>query len=370
MSAILNLTTGIVFLKSWSGTMSGSNTLDTTAGNSFRIQMVPPASPSLATNQSGTDLAAGDYKITVVGVDPLGGLTTAPASVTQTVGAGGAGRIIVTYVRPVGASSVRVYTSTMGGATPDRYFTSTSATTYNLDTLTGATVAALPTANTAYAVEIGTTTANWLSLPIYLPDGTAAAPALAFASQISTGVYKPVADTIVLTAAGNVVFAGTYIGIRFGSAQQLQWSADSSQLNSADTLIGRGGAAATVQLGANAAGVTDQMFKGPDRITSDGVGGNLTIAGGRNRGASVGGSVLTSTSPVAGAGVTGTLAVRTIVDSTGAFTVGSTALTGAGALYAGSFYVGTTAGVSASVTTAGLAGKTLTFVNGICTGFA
>jgi len=50
------------------------------------------------------------------------------------------------------------------------------------------------------------------------------------------------------------------------------------------------------------------MIKGPDRITSDGVGGNLAIAGGRNRGASAGGSIIFQTSPAAAPGVAGTLA--------------------------------------------------------------
>lgn len=89
-------------------------------------------------------------------------------------------------------------------------------------------------------------------------------------------------------------------------------------------------AAATLQIGSDAAGVTNQMFKGPDRITSDGVGGNLTIAGGRNRGASAGGSIIFQTSPAAGAGVTGTLATALAIDSTGAFTtVGKIATLGA-----------------------------------------
>lgn len=74
--------------------------------------------------------------------------------------------------------------------------------------------------------------------------------------------------------------------------------------------------AAVLQMGVDAAGVTNQMLKGPDRITSDGVGGNLTIAGGRNRGAFAGGSINWQTSPAAGAGVTGTLATRWSIDST------------------------------------------------------
>lgn len=76
-------------------------------------------------------------------------------------------------------------------------------------------------------------------------------------------------------------------------------------------------AAATWQLGKNAAGVTNQLLKGPDRITSDGVGGNLTIAGGKNRGANAGGSVIFQTSPSAGAGVTGTLTTRMSISGGG-----------------------------------------------------
>jgi len=93
---------------------------------------------------------------------------------------------------------------------------------------------------------------------------------------------------------------------------------------SPDTFLYRGGAAATVQLGADAAGVTNQTIKACDRITSDGVGANLTIAGGRNRGASAGGSVIVQTSPAAGAGVTGTLATRLTVDSNGNLALGAT----------------------------------------------
>ncbi len=84
---------------------------------------------------------------------------------------------------------------------------------------------------------------------------------------------------------------------------------------STDLILGREDAA-IFQLGSDAAGITNQTLKGPDRITSDGVGGNLTIAGGRNRGASVGGSIIFQTSPAAGAEVTGTLATALTIDST------------------------------------------------------
>jgi len=75
--------------------------------------------------------------------------------------------------------------------------------------------------------------------------------------------------------------------------------------------------ATIMQFGNDAAGTTNYVMKGPDRITSDGVGGNVTIAGGRNRGASAGGSLIFQTSPAAGAGVAGTLADRMTINGAG-----------------------------------------------------
>ena len=86
-------------------------------------------------------------------------------------------------------------------------------------------------------------------------------------------------------------------------------------LGGADLFLTRE-SAAVLQMGVDAAGVTDQMFKGPDRITSDGPGGAVYFAGGRNRGASAGGSLIFQTSLAAGAGVTGTLATALTIDST------------------------------------------------------
>jgi hypothetical protein len=68
--------------------------------------------------------------------------------------------------------------------------------------------------------------------------------------------------------------------------------------------------AATLQLGLDAAGVTNQMIKGPDRITTDGPGASITVAGGLNRGASAAGSVIFSTAAPAAAGVAGVLSPR------------------------------------------------------------
>ena len=114
------------------------------------------ANPTLGTNQSGTDLAAGNYKVAIVGVGANGAVGLPSSAITQAVGAGGAGRIVVTYVLPTGASKARVYVTTLAGATPDRYFEAT-ASPYMLNTLTGATVGALPIAATTTGQTLGAT---------------------------------------------------------------------------------------------------------------------------------------------------------------------------------------------------------------------
>ena len=170
----------------------------------------------------------------------------------------------------------------------------------------------------------GTTTHTGVVL---LPDGTVAAPAMAFASNPTTGFYLYGSNVGGLAANGLVVAKFAYtdpIGFAILNGLPLSFAAAGTP----DTFVVRGGAAATLQLGQNAAGVIDQMFKGPDRITSDGVGGALYLAGGRNRGASAGGSVIIQTAPVAGAGVPGTLATRLTIDSVGTANFTGTIATG------------------------------------------
>jgi hypothetical protein len=180
------------------------------SGNVLQIQMPTPAVPTgVASQIAGSDLAAGNYKIAIVGVDPAGGVSAASPVLTTTVAAGGLGKVVVSYVAPTGWASVRVYTSLAGGTVPDRYFTSTSGTTYSLTTVTGATVAALPAAASAYRVSFGGTT-NWVSTPLLLADGTAAAPSLGFANYQSSGIF---------TTAGSVsISIGGSLTARFGGA--------------------------------------------------------------------------------------------------------------------------------------------------------
>jgi hypothetical protein len=78
-------------------------------------------------------------------------------------------------------------------------------------------------------------------------------------------------------------------------------------------------AAAVIQLGGDAAGVTNQMLTAASRITSDGVGADLTIAGGNGRGGA-GGSLILSTYDTAGAATIGTLRSRMTLDTAGLLT--------------------------------------------------
>ena len=134
---------------------------------------------------------------------------------------------------------------------------------------------------------------------LLFPNGTAAVPAMAFASETNTGIYFPTTNVIGFTVAGTARAAISTAGLGVG-AGSIGFTSGSPVSTAMDVILNREGPA-ILELGNNAAGVTDQMFKGPDRITSDGVGGALYLAAGRNRGASAGGSLIFQTSPVAGA---------------------------------------------------------------------
>ena len=143
-------------------------TLTIPSGSMIQINMSTPTITSATKDDGSGSLAAGAYKITVVGVDPAGGVTLYPTALTATC-AGGASHIDVVYVAPVGAVSTRVYVTLPGGATPDRYFTSTSATAYAFTTVAGATVAALPSTANAYRDQLGGSLAH-LVTPIASSD--------------------------------------------------------------------------------------------------------------------------------------------------------------------------------------------------------
>lgn len=112
---------------------------------------------------------------------------------------------------------------------------------------------------------------------------------------LAQGVFQVVAasDLVTINAVGKINWnAQTYIGQKTS-------------------------ATATLQMGQDAAGVTNQMFTAASRITSDGVGANLTIAGGNGRGGA-GGSLILSTYDTGAAATIGTLRSRMTFDTAGA----------------------------------------------------
>lgn len=79
------------------------------------------------------------------------------------------------------------------------------------------------------------------------------------------------------------------------------------------------GGTAILQMGSDAAGVTNQHFKACNRITSNGVGANLTISGGNGRGGA-GGSLILATYDTGASATPGTLLTRLTLDTAGVLT--------------------------------------------------
>jgi hypothetical protein len=110
-------------------------------------------------------------------------------------------------------------------------------------------------------------------------------------------------------------------GNQFGLSSNitLGWSSTTAADGTRDLILGRK-AAASLQLGLDAAGVTNQTLTAASRITSDGVGANLTLDAGNGRGGASG-SIIFRTAPAAGSGVAGTYATRLSIDGNGLITM-------------------------------------------------
>lgn len=175
-------------------------------------------------------------------------------------------------------------------------------------------------------------TANVFTAAQTFPTGTNSATSINFGTA-GTGMYGT-SNQINFAMSGVlrhfIDFNGTWItngaGITVINANVTCGNVLNRQGNyyigaSDDVIIARK-AAAALQLGLDAAGVTNQMLTAASRITSDGVGANLTIAGGNGRGGA-GGSLILSTYTTAGAATIGTLTTRwTVAAATGDFIPG------------------------------------------------
>lgn len=170
----------------------------------------------------------------------------------------------------------------------------------------------------------GTASTNWITdgtgLGINMPTGFTGRFAEFFVNG-STKFY--VSQTGSITIQGNVIAAGGYV--RAGNIYLNTTSNVAEFYNdSCAIVIGAGvstadlrrGGAYCLQLGTDAAGVSNQHFKACNRITSDGVGANLTVSGGNGRGGA-GGSLILATYDTQGANTQGNLQTRLTLNTTG-----------------------------------------------------
>jgi hypothetical protein len=181
------------------------------------------------------------------------------------------------------------------------------------------TAALLGTANVFTAAQTISTTGTCLTLGSGAGNaalairGTGATVAftVGFGDSISIGAQIIVSNGVALTG-GSLMGRNSSASVYLPSASQIGFGSTGDNTGSNDAFLMRK-AAATLQLGADAAGVTNQMFTAASRITSDGVGANLTIAPGNGRGGA-GGSLILSTYTTGASGVTGTLTPRLYIN--------------------------------------------------------
>lgn len=168
-------------------------------------------------------------------------------------------------------------------------------------------------------------TANVFTAAQRFPTGSAAATSLNFGAA-GTGIFGS-GSTLDFATGGLTRWTIDGNGILQGGTNSIALTGNMLgnfyyarggwyALGASDDVILARKAAATLQLGADAAGVTNQMLTAASRITSNGVGANLTIAPGNGRGGA-GGSLILSTFDTQGAGVIGNLQSRLTIDTAG-----------------------------------------------------
>jgi hypothetical protein len=118
-----------------------------------------------------------------------------------------------------------------------------------------------------------------VSAPILFPDGAVGAPSISFANDTDKGFYSSADNILAYTRASLIPFAISTTSMMLNSTYTFGWTSGVSALSGADTFLGRE-AAATVQMGVDAATATAQIFKGADSTGATIAGGNLTIRAG------------------------------------------------------------------------------------------
>jgi len=161
---------------------------------------------------------------------------------------------------------------------------------------------------------------------VFLNGGTSAE--IGRRSDVDMLMLHAVSDDVSVGVIG-IGGSGYQYGINIRATATMGWTPD-TPASGRDLILGRK-APAVLRMGEDAAGVTNQMLTAASRITSDGVGANLTIAGGNGRGGA-GGSLILATYDTQGAGTIGVLRTRLIIDTAGLSTFNSSVTVGAGNL--------------------------------------
>jgi len=230
-------------------------------GSDIRIAMATPAAPTITQGASGS-LANGAYKMTVTVIDAGGGQTFYPTLGTCTVTAGTDDGCIATWVAVPGAVTYRVWISDMGGATPVQYFAVTAPTlTLTVTTLVGATVATLPTAATAYVVNLDSAGTSWVSGgPLVTGWVKHAAAGATETADLSVGVkHRIILDENLTLTLTNPVDSATYTSEFVqdaGATNTVTW-ADEANIYWSD-----GGVAPVITATANAISLCTFIYDG------------------------------------------------------------------------------------------------------------
>lgn len=147
----------------------------------------------------------------------------------------------------------------------------------------------------------GTVTAG----SVLVGNGTAAAPSLAFASEPGTGLMFATTGTFITRNGVQYwYFDGNIPRFNNSSTGQIGWSSG-GVTSAADTIVSRGAAAATLQLGAaNAASPVAQTLQAQGGSGTNIPGATLTIRPGAGTGSATGAALIVQTPTATGSGTT------------------------------------------------------------------
>ena len=156
----------------------------------------------------------------------------------------------------------------------------------------------------AWTAVGNSTSGTIFSGPILLPDGTTAAPSLSFTSDPDTGLERCTTNTLCGIAGGARHFSISTSGFGAAANGDIFWLGQN-----ADVVLARD-AAATLQMGGDAASAVSQTFKGADSTGNGTAGGVLTVRGGAGTaGDAKGGNLNLAGGAAFGAGEQGVVAI-------------------------------------------------------------